>query len=153
MPSMTAAAAPICSLLLSLMNKILRCLNFSLFYLFLTQGVHFTLFQLRTISSDLELLILIPTSSHLVANCSSASTRPPPDETKKTISLVKSRNKILRMLKWKISTTWLHLEILSTKIMNRICDKGQSWLSPTPTGNESNFYVDQAPAIVGAHNI
>ena len=37
------------------------------------------------------------------------------------------------------STTWLRLQFLTTKFMNRIGNKGQSWRSRTLTGNESDL--------------
>lgn len=38
-----------------------------------------------------------------------------------------------------LSTTWLHLEILFIKIMNKASDKWQSWWSATTPGNKVHF--------------
>ncbi|MEQ2170295.1 hypothetical protein GOODEAATRI_034047 [Goodea atripinnis] len=92
-----------------------------------------------TISSDLEALILIPAASHSAANCSSESCRSRADETNRTTSSAKSRDAILRQPKRIPSTLWLHLEILSINVMNRISDKRQPWWSPTLTRNESDL--------------
>lgn len=55
-------------------NKTLRFLNsFTWGRNSLTQSGNSTLFILRTMASDLEILILIPTDSHLNTNCYSAS--------------------------------------------------------------------------------
>lgn len=54
------------------------------------------------------------------------------EATSRTIS-GESRDEILRNTKWKPSTTWFHLEILSIKLLSRISEIGQPWLSPTPT--------------------
>lgn len=64
-----------------------------------------------------------------------------PDIAIRTTSSSKSKDKILRSPKWKASTTWLHLEILSIKIMNRISDKGQPWQSSTFTRSKSDFLL------------
>ena len=40
--------------------------------------------------------------------------------------------------KWKPSSHWLSLAILSLKVMNRISNKGQSWWSSTCSGKESD---------------
>ncbi|KAL3987830.1 uromodulin [Sarotherodon galilaeus] len=94
----TAAAAPIHlsisrSLLPSLVNKIVRYLNSSTWgrNSSLTQSEHSTLFRLRIMASDLEVLILTPTASHSTSNRSSASWRPSPDEANRTTSSAKSR--------------------------------------------------------------
>uniref|UniRef100_A0A3P9C4G3 Histone H1 n=1 Tax=Maylandia zebra TaxID=106582 RepID=A0A3P9C4G3_9CICH len=89
--------------------------------------------------SHLEVLILIPAASHSAANRSSVSWRPSPDEANRTTSSAKIRDEILRPPKRKPSATWLRLEILSIKIMNRTGDKGQPWRGPSPTGNESDL--------------
>ncbi|PWA21279.1 hypothetical protein CCH79_00009436 [Gambusia affinis] len=104
----------------------------------LTRRRHSTLFQLKTMASDLEALILIPAASHLAANRFSESCRSRHDEANRTTSSAKSRDSILRLPKRMHSTPWLLLEILSIKIMNRIGDKGQPW-RPTLTGNKPNL--------------
>ncbi|TWW53219.1 hypothetical protein D4764_0108810 [Takifugu flavidus] len=71
----TADAAPIrllisCSILPSLVNKTLRYLNSSTWGRIssLTRRRHSTFFRFRTMASDLEVLILIPTTSLSAAN-------------------------------------------------------------------------------------
>lgn len=83
-----------------------------------------TLFLLRTM-----VLILISVSSHLTANCSSASWRSSPDQANKTPSFKKSKDEILRPTKRTSSTTVQHLNILSIRIMTRIvtsCSRDRS---------------------------
>lgn len=65
---------------------------------------------LRTTVSDLELLNFITNTSHLAANCPSASWRSLSDK-----SSAKCREVIPRPPKQKPSAYWLCLEILSTK--------------------------------------
>lgn len=67
-----------------------------------------------SMASDLE--VLIPAAPHLAANCSSASWMPLPAEGSRTTSSEEGRNEILWTLNRKLSTTWLHLQILSIKI-------------------------------------
>lgn len=73
-------------------------------------------------------------ASHLAAICLTASWRLLVDEADGTTSSAKSRDEILWSPNVTPSTSWLHLEILSRKITNRIFDKKQSWQSPTPIG-------------------
>lgn len=92
---------------------------------------------------NLVRLFLCP--SHLAANHSSVSLRPSPDEPNRTTSSGKSRDEILRPTKWMPSVTWLRLEIMSIKILNRIGDKWQPWQSLSPTGNESYLLPAMRP--------
>lgn len=62
---------------------------------FFTWSEHSTLFQLRAMASNLELLILIPAASHSVASCSSMH-----DEDRRTTLSAKSRHGILRSPNW-----------------------------------------------------
>jgi len=81
-------------------------------------------------ASDLEVLTLIRTDSHLAANHPNACWRS---------WSAKNRDKILRYPKRTLSSPRLRLEILLMKIINRIGDKGQPWRSPTPTRNVLDF--------------
>ncbi len=83
----------------SLVNKTLRYLNSSTWgrIPFLTWRGHSTLFWLRTMDSDLEVLILIPAASRLAANRSSESLRSRPDEANRTTSSAKRSDPILRL--------------------------------------------------------
>lgn len=53
----------------------------------------------------------------------------------------KNSDPILSPANWTPWMPWLHLEILSIRIINRISDKGQPWLSPTLTGNRSDLLL------------
>lgn len=75
-----------------------------------TPPFHAAFLQLRTTVSDLELLNFITNTSHLAANCPSASWRSLSDK-----SSAKCREVIPRPPKQKPSAYWLCLEILSTK--------------------------------------
>ncbi len=79
-------------------------------------------------ASDLAMLILIPASSHSAANRPSACRRSWSDGANKTTSSAKSRDEIVWSPNQTHSSPWLHLEILSIKIM-----------SPTCTGNKSDL--------------
>ena len=46
---------------------------------------------------------------------------------------------ILRSSNQTCSTPWLHRKIMSLKVINRICDKGQAWRSPALTRNGLDF--------------
>ncbi|TWW73494.1 hypothetical protein D4764_15G0008880 [Takifugu flavidus] len=99
----TADAAPIrlsifCSILPSLVNKTPRYLNSSTWGRIssLTRRRHSTYFQLRTMASDLEVLIFIPAASHAAANRSSDRWRSQADDANRTTSSAKSRDPILR---------------------------------------------------------
>ena len=81
----------------SLVNKTPRYLNSSTWRISSpTRRVHSTLFRLRTMDSDLEVLILIPAASHSAVNRSSKSWRSRSDEANRTTSSAKSRDPILR---------------------------------------------------------
>ncbi len=131
----------ICFILPSLVNKTPRYLNSS------TWGSNTpptcsgqaTLFRLRTMASDLEALILIPTASHSAANRPSACWRSWSEVANTTTSSAKSRDEIACSPNPTPSGPWLRLEILSIKIMNRTGDKGQPCRSPTCTGNKSDL--------------
>ena len=122
------------------MNKTSRYLNSSTWgrTSLPTRRSHPTLLWLRTMVSGLEVLILISAVSHSAANHSSESWRSPLDGANRTTSSAKSRSEILRPTNWNPSALWLHLEILSINVMNRICDRGQPWQSPNLTENESD---------------
>ena len=77
--------------------------------------------------------------SHFTFGCASATWRWLFDEANRTTSSANSRNGIQRPPNLTPSTTWLHLEILSMKIMNRTGDNEQRWWRPTLTGNGSNL--------------
>ena len=96
-------------------------------------------FRQSTMASDLEVLTLIPATSHSAAKHPSACWRSQCVEANRTTSSAKSREAILRSPNRTLSSPRLHLEILSMKITNRIGDKGQPWQSPTPTENEFDF--------------
>ncbi len=57
----------------------------------------------------------------------------------KTTLPTKSRDEIVWPPNWTPSGTWMHLEMLSIKIMNRTCDKGQPCRSPSCTGNNLTY--------------
>uniref|UniRef100_A0A3Q0S721 Uncharacterized protein n=1 Tax=Amphilophus citrinellus TaxID=61819 RepID=A0A3Q0S721_AMPCI len=84
-------------------------------------------------------------ASHSAANRSTVSWRPPPDEANRTASSAKSRDETLRPPRKKPSATWLRLEILSIKIMNRIgpADEMKVFLYGTgnidPTSQDKQF--------------
>ncbi|TWW67223.1 hypothetical protein D4764_02G0002640 [Takifugu flavidus] len=101
------------------------------------------LFRARTMDSNLEVLSRIPAASHSVANRPRICWRSLLDGTRTTASSAKSSDEIIRPPNWTPSTPWLHLEILSIKVMNRTGDKGQPWRSSTLTGNK----YDLQPAI------
>lgn len=75
----------------------------------------------------LKVLILIPAALHLVANHPRARWSLQLKEANSTALSAKSKEAILRPLDQTLSTTWLHLEIIFIKIMNRISEKGQPW--------------------------
>ncbi len=100
-----------------------------------------TLFRLRTMASDLEALILIPTASHSAANRPSACWRSWSEVANTTTSSAKSRDEIAWSPNPTPSGPWLRLEILSIKIMNRTGDKGQPCRSTTCTGNKSDLLL------------
>lgn len=52
--------------------------------------------------------------------------------------LTRCLSHLLWLLSMTPSAPWLHLEILSIKVMNIIGDEEQPWGSPTPTGNGSD---------------
>lgn len=90
----------------------------------------------HSIVSDLEALNLIHAALQLAANHSSASCRQPSDELNSIPSSTKCRHMILGHQS--------HLPLgsfLSSKIINRISDKGLSWQGPTSTGNESQTLI------------
>ena len=133
------------SILPSLVNKTLRYLNSSTWGRISspTRRVHSTVFRLRTMDSDLEVLILIPAALQSAANRSSESWRSWSDEANRTTSSAKSSDLILRSPNRTPSTPWLGLEILSIKIMNRIGDKGQPWQGVQPSLETSRTYYRQ----------
>ncbi len=88
---------------------------------------------------DLEVLILIPATSHSAENHPSAGRRSWSEGANKTTSSAKSGDEIVWSPNRTPSGPWLHLEILSIKIMNRTGDKGQHCRSPTCTGNKSDL--------------
>uniref|UniRef100_A0A3B3TBX0 Sodium/hydrogen exchanger 9B2-like n=1 Tax=Paramormyrops kingsleyae TaxID=1676925 RepID=A0A3B3TBX0_9TELE len=59
----------------------------------------------------------------------------------RTTSSAKSRYVTQKPLNQMPSTPWLHLEILSIKVLNRIGEKRQPWWSPTPTGKKSDILL------------
>lgn len=63
---------------------------------FRTYSKHSTLFPLRTVASDLELLTFIPVSSNSGITFHSERRRSPPDEARRTILPIKDRDKILK---------------------------------------------------------
>ena len=91
-----------------------------------TQRGYSTLFWLRTMVSDLGVLILMPAASQL-------------DEANRVMSSAKSGEAILTSTNRTPSTPWQRLEILSIKVMNRNGNKGQPWRSPTLSGNECDL--------------
>lgn len=83
-----------------------------------TRSGDFTLFWLRSMILDLEVLILISAASHLVTNRCTASWRSLLDEDNTTTSFAKCYPEMLR-------PTWLRPNDVSKKL-NRICDKSVS---------------------------
>lgn len=68
---------------------------------------HSTLFQLKSVTLDLEALILNPSISHTAANCSSENWWLWSDKANMSISSAKRRHSILRPPNWISSTPWL----------------------------------------------
>lgn len=62
------------------------------------------------------LTILIPAASHSAKKRSSVTWRPPPDEANRTTSSIKSRDEILRSLKWDPSATSVHNKCKQTQL-------------------------------------
>lgn len=82
-----------------------------------TRHGHSTFFHMRTMQSDLEVLIPIPSASHSNAKCSNASWRPSLDEVNRTTSSAKKT----QWHHWAFHpTSWLGLEILPKNIMTTI---------------------------------
>ena len=81
-------------------------------------------------ASDLEVLILILAVNQCRSRTGGAN---------RSTSSAKSRDPILRSPNYTPSTPWLHLEILTLKVMKRIGDKGQPWQSPTLARNKSDL--------------
>ncbi|MEQ2227121.1 hypothetical protein ILYODFUR_034473 [Ilyodon furcidens] len=94
-------------------------------------------------ASDLEELIFITAASHSAVNRPSACCRSWLEGASRTTSSAKRRDEIHWSPNQTPSGPWLHLEILSIKVMNRTGGKGQPCRSPTCTGKMS----DLAPAM------
>lgn len=84
---------------------------------------HYHHHWMRTISSDLEVLTLIPAISESASNCPRACWRSLSDEANRTTSSAKSREAILRFPKRTLSSPQLLL-ILSVSITNRFGKEG-----------------------------
>ncbi|KAI3373536.1 hypothetical protein L3Q82_022139 [Scortum barcoo] len=84
-------------------------------------------FWLRTMASDLEVLILIPAASHSAANCCQYNAEGSWfDEANRTTSSAKSRDEILWFPNWTPSGPWLRLEILSLKELKTSLTEGSA---------------------------
>lgn len=86
---------------------------------------------------DLEVLTLIPTTSHLVTNHPSKRWRSQPDKAIRTTSSANNSDATLRTPYW--TTPASYLEILSMNSTDRIWDQGQPWWSSTLIGNKSDL--------------
>lgn len=102
----------------------------------LTRRKQSTLLQLKSTGSDLESLIFISSASHSASNCSSESCRPRSDEANRTTSSSKSRSEILRPKNGSPQKLFLHPEVLSIEVMNKIGNKGWPRQSPAPIEND-----------------
>lgn len=76
-------------------------------------------FSAKNHGLHLGVVILVLAASYSAGNRSSECWRQLPDEAKRPTSPANSKDEIQRSPKWELSATWLCLEILSIKTMNR----------------------------------
>lgn len=106
-----------------------------------TRSRQSTLFWLRTTSSDLEVLTLIPAALHSATNHPSNHWRSQPDEAFRTTSSTKSRDAMLTPLNWISFAPQLCLEIPFMNITNSItlAILGQPYWNTALTGKNLTY--------------
>ena len=105
----------------------------------------FHLFPTETMVSNLEVLILIPIASNSAVKWSKENWWSRFYEANRTTSPAKSTNGIPWPPNRTPSTPWLCLEIISIKVMKRICDKGQPYRVPLSPKMNLTYYWQRGP--------
>lgn len=90
---------------------------------------------------ELEVVFFIPAASHSAAKHLSTSSWSWFEEANRTRSCAKCEDKILWFPNQTTSGPWLHLDILSIKIINRTSYKVQPCQRPTWTGNRFDLLL------------